>query len=70
MVNELGWSNLAERKRDTHLTLFYMIGNHEVNVPFEDILILANEGTRKRQAHNNFMHKASNIDDNKYYFYH
>ncbi len=38
MINDLGWRDLADRRRDIHLTLFYKI--HKVNVPSESILIL------------------------------
>ena len=32
MINELGWKNLAERRRDIRLTLFYKIINEDVKV--------------------------------------
>ncbi len=50
MINDLGWRDLANRRRDTRLMLFYTIMNHEVNA-----LILAKGGTRKGQAHNKCM---------------
>ncbi len=49
-INDLGWRDLANRRRDTCLMLVYTIMNHEVNV-----LILAKGRTRKGQAHNKCM---------------
>ncbi len=49
----------------------YILGivNHEVNNTSEDILILADVGTRTGQSHKQIMHIGSNIDDYKYSFY-
>ncbi len=62
MINDLGWRDLADRRRNTCLMLFYKIVNYVVNVPSELIHIPAIGGNRKRQAHNNVMHVGSNID--------
>ncbi len=43
--------------------LFYKIWNGELNVPSEGIIIPAKEKTRKRQAHNQYIHIGSNKDD-------
>ncbi len=70
MINDLGWRGIADNRwRDTHLKLFVMIANHQVNVTFEHILILATGGTRKCHTHNKCMHIWSNIDDYKYSVY-
>ncbi len=61
--NDFGWKDLADRSRDTHLMLLYTIINHEVHFPSEYIIILAKEGTRTRQAHNNVMNIRSKIND-------
>ena len=38
MTEELGWQDLANRRRETRLALFYKIINEQVNVPHNDIL--------------------------------
>ncbi len=55
--------DIADRRMDTSLKLFCKTVNHE------GTLIIAEEGTGNRQAHNIVMHILSSIDDNKYYFY-
>ncbi len=40
IIDDLGWKDLADRRNDTHLTLFYKIVNHQVNVPSEYIIIV------------------------------
>ncbi len=55
MINDLGCRDLADRRKDRHLTLFYKISNHEVNVISEGIPIQPNGGTSKGQAHNKFI---------------
>ncbi len=32
MINNLGWKDLVNRRKGTHLTLFYKIVNHDVNI--------------------------------------
>ncbi len=56
MINDLGWRDLADRRKDTHRNLFFNVVNHEVNVPSEGIRILVTGGTMKKQTHNKFMH--------------
>ena len=51
------------------MILFYKIGIHEVNVPSENIFILAKGGMRTNQVHIKVMHIGSNIDDYNYSFY-
>ncbi len=66
---DLGWRDLANRKMDTLLTLFYKTVNHDVNVNSEGILTLVKGDTRKSQGYNKHdkcMHIGSNIDDYKY----
>ncbi len=60
MINSLGWRDLADRRRDIHLTLLFKIVNHQVNVTSEGIFILAKAVTRNSQEHNKL-----NIDDYK-----
>ncbi len=66
-INDLGWKDPAERRRGTHLTLFYKILNCEVKVPSEGIIILVRG--RTSQAHNTFLHIESKIDIYNYSFY-
>ncbi len=32
MLNDLGWNDLGDRRKHTHLTLFYKIVHHEINI--------------------------------------
>ena len=69
MINELGWKDLADRRRDTGLTLSYKIINDDVNICIGDILTPAGGGTRKNQGNNKFMDIQTYTDDYKYSFY-
>ncbi len=57
------WKDLADRKTDTQLTVFYMFVNYKVNISSEGIIIPMKWGTRKSQTHNIGMHIGSNIDN-------
>lgn len=46
MLKELGWSDLASRRRSLRLTLFYKVVHHLVAVPTENILVPADQRTR------------------------
>jgi hypothetical protein len=39
LIQELGWMNLQDRKKDKGLTMLYKIVNDIVNVPKEEILL-------------------------------
>ena len=44
MIQELGWKNLEERRRDIRLALLYKITHDQTNIPTEDIIEpIANE---------------------------
>ncbi len=49
------WKDVADRK-DTCLSLFYKIVNHEVNVPSDSIIRQVKGGTRESQTHRTFMY--------------
>ena len=38
MLNELGWKNLEERRRETRLTLLFKLTHNEINIPTEGIV--------------------------------
>ena len=46
MIRDLGWQELASRRRDIRLALFYKVVHHLVAVPTEDILVEADSRTR------------------------
>ncbi len=65
MINDLGWRDLADSRRDTCLMLFYELVDHEVNVPSERKPILTrNQETLSTQYI--LAYKGSNIDKNTY----
>ena len=51
MLQDLGWRNLASRRKDTRLALFYKIVNQLVAVPTEDILIKADSRLRSNHKY-------------------
>ncbi len=67
IINELGWKDLSDKRRDTCLMMFYKIITHEVNVPSEGKLsifyLLLKGETRPSQAQ--YMHIGSDIDEYK-----
>ena len=64
MINALGWTSLANRRRDLRLTLMYKVVNSLVAVPADDLLTPADTRTR---AHNNkkFKHISANTANYK-----
>ena len=68
MLKELGWLNLADRRRHLRLALFYKIVNELIAVPHDDILSASDPRTR---SHNNttFRTLSSKTDSYRYSFY-
>ena len=48
MLKELGWPDLADRRRDQRLTLLYKVINGYAEVPTEDILSVTDNRTRSK----------------------
>ena len=48
MLDELGWPPLSQRRQEARLILFYKMINGLAQVPFEDMLIEAYKGTRRK----------------------
>ena len=71
MLNELGWKNLEERRRETRLTLLFKLTNNQIDIPTEGIVIpLANlHGTRLQTMHNKYSLITSTIDSHHYSFF-
>jgi hypothetical protein len=69
MIKELGWKDLADRRRDIRLSLLYKIINEDVNICTKDTLIPARGRTRKSQQSNKFMNIQTVTDDYKHSFY-
>ena len=71
MLNELGWKNLEERRRETRLTLLFKLTHNEINIPTEGIITpLANlHGTRLQTMQNKFSLITSTIDSHRYSFF-
>ena len=51
MLQDLGWRNLASRRKDTRLALFYKIVHQLVAVSTDDILIKADSRLRSNHKH-------------------
>ena len=68
MLKELGWLNLAERRKHIRLALFYKIIHESIAVPHEDILIPADTRTRAANSHK-FRTLPSKTDHYKYSFF-
>ena len=51
MISTLGWTDLASRRRDLRLTLFYKVVFGLLAVPTEDTLIRADSRTRASHSH-------------------
>jgi ribonuclease P/MRP protein subunit RPP40 len=69
MINELGCKDLADRRRNIRLSLFYKIINEDVNICTSDILKPASGRTRRSQGKNKFTELQTKTDDYKYSFY-
>ena len=48
MLDVLGWTSLSQRRQDARLIVFYKIINGLAQVPFEDVLVEAYKGTRRK----------------------
>ncbi len=51
MLQELGWKNLYDRRKDIRLTMLYKILNEIANVPNKEIVIIADTRTRGKNGH-------------------
>ena len=69
MINDLGWNDLAERRRHIRLTLFYKIVTETVNVPYEDVLKTTGRETRQGKTGQKFIEIQTSTDDYKYSFF-
>ena len=69
-LQELGWKNLEERRRDIRLALLYKITHDQTNIPTEDIELIANQnGTRLQTTQNKFKLIMSTINSHKFSFF-
>ena len=48
MLDVLGWPPLSQRRQEARLILFYKIINGLAQVPFEDVIVEAYKGTRRK----------------------
>ena len=48
MLDVLGWTPLSQRRQEARLILFYKIINGLAQVHFEDVLVEAYKGTRRK----------------------
>ena len=71
MLNELGWKNLEERRRETRLTLLFKLTHNEINIPTEGIVTpLTNlHGTRLQTMQNKYSLITSTVDSHHYSFF-
>ena len=68
MLQELGWQDLASRRKDIRLALFYKVVNQLVAVPAEDILDKANPRFRSKHPMT-YRHIKTNCDTYKHSFF-
>ena len=68
MLQDLGWRNLASRRKDTWLALFYKIKHQLVAVPTDDILIKADSCLRSNHKYK-FKTIRTSSASYKYSFY-
>jgi hypothetical protein len=68
MIQELGWKNLQERRKDLRLTMLYKIVNDIANVPKEEILIPSDNRTRSEHGHK-FCIPNQETNEYKYSFF-
>ena len=50
MTEELGWTNLADRRTELRLALFYKLLHDEVNIDTTDILTKSDERTWREKG--------------------
>ena len=48
MIEELGWSDLADRRRNARLTMFYKVVNGLVAIDAKDYIVPGSSRTRSR----------------------
>ena len=68
MLQDLGWQDLASRRRNIRLALFYKIVHHLVAVPTDDLLIKADSRLRAHHKHK-FQTIRTNSDAYKFSFF-
>ena len=68
MLQDLGWQDLAGRRRNIRLALFYKIVHHLVAVPTDDLLIKADSRLRAHHKHK-FQTIRTNSDAYKFSFF-
>jgi hypothetical protein len=68
MIQELGWKNLKDRRKDIRLTMLYKIVNNIANVPKDEILIPSDIRNRSEHGHK-FCILAQNTNEYKYSFF-
>ncbi len=71
MIEELGWQDLANRRRESRLALFYTIINEQVTVPHSEILKQTSmtQVTRQGITGKKFIAIGCRTDDYKYSFF-
>ena len=71
MIEELGWQDLANRRRETRLALFYKIINEQVNVPHQEILKKTSmtQVTRQGKTGKKYIAIGCKTNDYKYSFF-
>ena len=71
MIEDLGWQDLANRRRETRLALFYKIINEQVNVPHNEILKQTSmtQVTRQGKTGKKYIALSCKTDDYKYSFF-
>ena len=65
MLHDLSWQDLASRRRDIWLALFYKIVHHLVTVPMDDIFTKADSRLR---AHHNYKFQTIRTNSDTYEF--
>ena len=68
MIQELGWKNLQDRRKDIRLTMLYKIANDIANVPNKEILIPSDNRTRSKHAQK-FRILTQETNEYKYSFF-
>ena len=71
MMQELGWKNLEERRRDIRLAILYKITHNQTNIPTVDIIepLPNHNGTRLQTTQNKFKLITSTINSHKFSFF-
>ena len=68
MLSKLGWPDLATRRKDIRLTLFYKIVHGDIAIPTTDILIEADTRTRSQHQYK-YRHISTNVDSYKFSYF-